>query len=86
MKILFFVIAYVITYIFGAFTFPQIVGSIRMIKMGFTRPYVFTLILWSTIFVIVTLLVYLYLPNYLPVYLVALILPLIFTLRTDKIE
>ncbi len=86
MEILFYIIAYIISYMFGAFAFPQIVGSIRMIKTGFKTPYIFTLVLWIAIFVVVTLLVYLHLTKYFIVYLIALIFPFISTLCTDKIE
>lgn len=86
MKILLYIVAYAISYIFGSFAFPQIVGSARMIVSGSKSPYTFTLILWSAIFMCVTLLVYFYLSKYFIIYLIALILPIIFTIRTKNIE
>ena len=77
---------YAISYLFGSFAFPQIIGSARMIVSGSKRPYTFTLILWSAIFMCVTLLVYFYLSKYFIIYLIALVLPLIFTIRTKNIE
>lgn len=81
-----YIATYVLSYSFGAFTFPQIIGSIRMIAHGFKKPYIFTLILWTAIFVGATLLMYYYLPTYLVMYLVALIIPLISTIFTKNIE
>lgn len=86
MKLLAYVVAYIISYIFGAFSFPQIIGSIRMIMNGIKSPYVFTLVLWVCIFVFVTLIVYLYLSEYFPIYLVTLVIPFVITIQTKKIE
>ena len=86
MKFIFYIAVYLISYIFGAFAFPQIIGSIRMIAGGAKSPYTFTLVLWSIICICVTLLVYFYLPKYLIIYIIALVLPLIFTLQTKNIK
>lgn len=80
------IITYILSYVFAAFAFPQIIGSIRMIAQGVTKPFVFTLILWTFIFIGITLLAYFYLSNYFAMYLVALILPFIFTIKTKNME
>ena len=80
------IVVYIISYTFGAISFPQIIGSLRMIRNGIKSPYLFTLFLWTTIFITVTILVRYYLYEYFIMYLVALILPLIFTLKTKEIQ
>jgi hypothetical protein len=85
-KLVAYIITYLISYLFGSFAFPQIVGSIRMITKGFRVPYIFTLILWLAICAGVTLLVYLHLSEYFTIYLVALIIPFALTIRTKNIE
>lgn len=86
MWILTFIIVYVVTYIFGAFVFPQIIGSIRMIANGITSPFVFTLILWTLILAGVSIAVYFFLNAYFYSYLLALVIPFFLTLKTKNIE
>ena len=81
-----YILIFMLSYLFGSFAFPQIIGSIRMIVNGFKKPYTFTLILWSVICVGVSLLVYFYLPIYFMAYIIALITPLVITLFTKNIE
>ena len=86
MSWLIYIVVYIISYMFGCFAFPQIIGSIRCISSGIKTPYTFTLILWSIICVGVTVLVYAFASKYLIIYLIALILPLLISLRTKNIE
>ena len=80
------IVTYIISYAFGAISFPQIIGSLRMIRNGTKNPYVFTLLLWTTILIVVTILVRCYLHEYFIMYLVALILPFVFTLKAKEIQ
>lgn len=77
--VLFIVIGY-IGYIFGAFAFSQIVGSIRV------RAHFFAIIFWSILTVALCSLVYLYLTKYLLALAIGLIISLIMVLCTPKIE
>lgn len=86
MNWLIYIVVYIISYLFGSFTFPQIVGSLRMISNGIKTPYTFTLCLWSVIFIIVTVLVHIHMNDYFIMYLIGLILPFLFTLQTKNIE
>lgn len=79
-------IVYILSYFFGAFVFPQIIGSIRAIRNGFKVPYTFTLVLWSTIFVAASIIMWIFGKNLIFSYLAGLILPFVFTLRTKNIE
>lgn len=79
-------LVYILSYLFGSFAFPQIVGSIRMIRNGIKTPYTFTLILWSSICIIVTFLIYAFMREYFITYLIVLMVPLIITLRIKNIE
>lgn len=69
-----------IGYIFGAFAFSQIVGSIR------ARAHFFTIVFWSILTVVLCGLVYLYLTKYLLALAIGLIISLIMVLCTPKIE
>lgn len=86
MKVLIYIVVFVISYLFGSFAFPQLVGSARMIIKKNTTPYVFTLVLWSFIYIVISFLICFLLPKYFAVYIVAHIIPLALTLRTKNIE
>ena len=81
--ILFYVLLIVIGYIgyiFGAFAFSQIVGSIR------ARTHFFAIVFWSILTVVLCGIVYLYLTKYLLSLAIGLIISLIMVLCTPKIE
>ena len=73
---------YQLTYFFGAFAFPQIVGSIKMYK---ERPnLLFPMLLWTLIVIAASIAVYLFLRDYIVAYFIGLIIPFIITLRTKN--
>ena len=86
MNWLIYIAVYFISYLFGSFAFPQIIGSLRMISNGIKTPYTFALCLWSVIFITVTVLVHIHMDDYFITYLIGLILPFLFTLQTKNIE
>lgn len=80
------IIVYAMSFVFASFALPQIIGSIRMISAGNTSPYVFTLVLWSVIVLVATVLMYIFCSAYFVLYLFGFIIPLISTLRTKNIQ
>ena len=79
-----FYIVYQLTYFFGAFAFPQIIGSIRVLN---TRPnLLFAIVFWTFIVIAVSFAVYKFLFNYIIAYIIGLAIPFVLTLRTKNIE
>lgn len=79
-------IIFIISYIFGAFAFPQIIGSIRRIMIGIKNPFVFTLSLWTVLFLLFSIVMYVFMHKYFIVYLCGLIKPFVITALTKHIE
>lgn len=79
-------VVYIMSWLLGSLMFPQIIGSLRKIKLGLKMPYIITFIIWVAIGFILTFVVYLCLRKYLTVYIVALAIPFVLTLCTKHIE
>lgn len=73
------IIGYV-AYMFGAFAFCQIIGSIR------ARTHFFAIIFWSILTIVLCGLVYFYLTKYFLALTIGLLISLIVVLLTPKIE
>ena len=74
------IVAGYIAFMYGAFAFCQIIGSIR------ERAHYFAIIFWSVLTVVLCGLIYFYLTQYIYAVAIGLLISLITVLRTPKIE